>query len=120
MKIRGCLVGKIARKRLDRVAGEDEGRGRACIALPRAGNRTRPGQPGATQTEDGKSDRRRKKAAGSGGSKCETGRCQSPGRWFDAPINDLETLTRLDASAAQSMSASLRKRPKCCVAARRR
>jgi hypothetical protein len=43
MKIRGCLVGKIARKRLDRVAGEDEGRGRACIALPRAGNRTRLG-----------------------------------------------------------------------------
>ena len=27
----------------NRVAGEDEGRGRACIALPRAGNRTRLG-----------------------------------------------------------------------------
>jgi hypothetical protein len=37
------LVGKIARKRLRRVAGEDEGRGRACLALPRAGNRTRLG-----------------------------------------------------------------------------
>jgi len=34
----------------------------------------------------------KKRAAGSGGSKCETGRC--PGRWLDASINDLETLTR--------------------------
>jgi len=30
---------------------------------------------------------------------------------------ELAVLTRLDASAARSMSASLRKRPKCCVAA---
>jgi hypothetical protein len=35
-----------------------------------------------------------KRAAVAGGSKCETGRCQSPGRWFDASINDRETLTR--------------------------
>jgi hypothetical protein len=26
-----------------------------------------------------------KRAAGAGGSKCETGRCQSP-RWLDAPL----------------------------------
>src|SRR5262249_50375355 len=36
----------------------------------------------------------KKRAAVAGGSKCETGRCQSPGRWFDALINDRETLTR--------------------------
>src|SRR5215470_15959102 len=35
-----------------------------------------------------------KRAAIASDSKCETGRCQSPGRWFDAPINDRETLTR--------------------------
>src|SRR5262249_45903588 len=48
----------------NRVAGEDESRGRACIALPRAGNRNAPGEPGAT---------RKKGAAVAGGSKGETG-----------------------------------------------
>src|SRR5262249_25136709 len=39
---RVCL-GKSHERGCDRVAGEHEGRGRACIALPRAGNRTRLG-----------------------------------------------------------------------------
>src|SRR5262249_57410175 len=57
-----------------------------------------PGQPGATRTraelrmENRTGDEKR--AAIVGGSKGETGRCQSPGRWFDASLNDLETLTR--------------------------
>jgi hypothetical protein len=56
-------------------------------AIQRA-RRVRPKRDAELRTGD------EKRAAVAGGSKCETGRCQSPGRWFDAPINDRETLTR--------------------------
>src|SRR6516165_8965351 len=102
MKIRGCLVGKIARKRLDRVAGEDEGRGRACIALPRAGNRTRLGSQARPEKKEPPVPAAR--SVKQGGVKVQ--------RWLDDARNLNKVLTRLDASAAQSMSASLRKRPK--------
>src|SRR5262249_36328060 len=39
--------------------------------------------PNAALNEDGKSDRRRKKSRHSQRPRrCETGRCQNPGRWF--------------------------------------
>src|SRR5262249_10135256 len=61
--------GKSHERGCDRVAGEDEGRGRACIALPRAGNRTRLG----SQARPEKKSRRFRRLE-----VCETGRCQSP------------------------------------------
>src|SRR6516164_2431117 len=61
-----------------------------CIASARSSEHDPPARPkrdAELKTGD------EKRAAVAGGSKCETGRCQSPGRWFDAPINDRETLT---------------------------
>ena len=69
----------------DRVAGEDEGRGRACIALPRAGNRTRLGSQARPEKKEPPVPAAR--SVKQGGVKVQ--------RWLDdAPINDRETLTR--------------------------
>src|SRR5262249_6742602 len=88
--VRGMHPTKRAVERgCDRVAGEDEGRGGACIALPPAGNRT-PERSAELRMENRIGDEKR--AAVAGGSKCETGRC--PGKWLDASVNDRETLTR--------------------------
>src|SRR5262249_59098408 len=77
--------GKSHERGCDRVAGEDEGRGRACIALPRAGKSHAPGQPGATQKKEPPVPAAR--SVKQGGVKVQ--------RWLDdAPINDRETLTR--------------------------
>jgi len=68
------LVGKSNKRGCDRVAGKEEGRGRACRLY-----REREIARACAARRDPK-----KRAANGGGSKGETGRC--PGRWLDAPL----------------------------------
>src|SRR5262249_10259059 len=83
------------RRLVGRFSGKwGRGRQRSILSCWRDSGPTTSSSLASRASDPASTGDEKKGAAVAGGSKCETGRCQSPGRWFDAPINDRETLTR--------------------------